>query len=86
MPWEIRKPLRKSKIKKMLNTAEKMPISSLKKAMSILKEEIEAAGMKEASWCRGRAYNWLEEDLKTWEDEFKSKRTPTQAEINYFYL
>ena len=56
----------------------------LKKALGILKEEIDVAGLKEE--CRGKCYNSLEEDLQTWSREFKSKRAPGKEEINYFYL
>ena len=56
----------------------------LKKAMDILKEEIDAAGLKEE--CTGKCYNSLEKDLQTWSGEFKSKRFPRKEEINQFYL
>ena len=57
--------------------------SRLKKALDILKEEIDAAGLKEE--CRGKCYNSLEEDIQTWAGVFRSKRNPTKEEINYFY-
>ena len=56
----------------------------LKKAIELLKEEIDAVGMIES--IQGKGCKLVEEKLERWSGVFQAKKNPTKEEIDYFYF